>query len=723
MFSQRMYKLLFRKGLCLLLAALIISFCPLPQHPLSNLLAPETHFLAGKRSAGPIDFMLPYPTKTSLGGVIPDAEELKEALLETFLQEIESHDNSRLEQLIEQLKNVPLDPNKPNHQIYLQAGWKNIDWDQLRTDLTWGFYDLTDAIRDEVITIMVHENGSNLGFLSSKATHKKALPIYSFLSDETKIHITLGLLTSDDLLFKLQVLFNTLVKELVYSSLEKNNGVNATRLAHPITTALEPLLEPSEEESTLNSTTQKVSLLYAVEHDLTDYLKSIEPDHPLDFENDFYEKSQSLIVFLEEIKSISTLSETTLELKLNQVLAELNDVEKYELIFSLLKNKPLPFKGGTRLIQIFLENKRFFNKKLIRAVSPHFHNALLSALEKILSADIIESNNLRLIEKTDYSTCYTHKGKRLLKIANHFDAIKFFIYERNILTFINQQSDTPPYFPYFLDGLKIVRIDNQYELALEMEYIPDSYNLSQQIEKGMPLTTKTSVQLMWQFLEALAFLQKHDIVVRDIKPANFLIQYINRSGLKYRPYLIDFGMSHFQADSPFSNEAMIGTPHFNSYEEILAGPYTQKQDLYKTGLLFYYLFSRGYLPMWQHPIYGPGETAVIGEPAPSKKIPMDIFREINETETFISLKTHVSGISMQPITSIIDGMVQKKLEERPPYSSALDVMRALAPIIEQLFTPEEWKQFVAPKYANLFYNTPLSKELENKSETKFAVAI
>jgi len=102
---------------------------------------------------------------------------------------------------------------------------------------------------------------------------------------------------------------------------------------------------------------------------------------------------------------------------------------------------------------------------------------------------------------------------------------------------------------YFLcyHEVGLVKIKNDYEAYLVMEYF-QGYELFDCIvgeykeQKLPPLTNAHKKHISNELIEAVNFLQRHNLVHRDIKPENILYRY-NEDPLSSRVKLIDFGLA------------------------------------------------------------------------------------------------------------------------------------------------------------------------------------
>ncbi|MCB0016714.1 MAG: protein kinase, partial [Anaerolineales bacterium] len=110
-----------------------------------------------------------------------------------------------------------------------------------------------------------------------------------------------------------------------------------------------------------------------------------------------------------------------------------------------------------------------------------------------------------------------------------------------------------------------------------MTYLPEPLNL---LEAGQRASLETQVTLIQQLLQALAYLHRHGILHRDLKPDNIMVYH-------GQIQLLDFGLS--AADSIQSGST--GTPLYLAPELIAGGHTTIASDLFAAGILSYQLLA------------------------------------------------------------------------------------------------------------------------------------
>ena len=130
--------------------------------------------------------------------------------------------------------------------------------------------------------------------------------------------------------------------------------------------------------------------------------------------------------------------------------------------------------------------------------------------------------------------------------------------------------------------------DQQY-IYLPMEICEGGELFDKIIELGR-FSEQQASSLFLQMISAIAYLHSKEIVHRDLKPENFLF---SRKGIDSKLKLIDFGLAK-SISSDRKMTTKTGTCYYVS-PEILAGPYTEKCDIWSLGVILFMMLS-GYPP-------------------------------------------------------------------------------------------------------------------------------
>lgn len=118
-----------------------------------------------------------------------------------------------------------------------------------------------------------------------------------------------------------------------------------------------------------------------------------------------------------------------------------------------------------------------------------------------------------------------------------------------------------------------------------MEYV-DGPNLEEYIQKKSPLDLHEVIRIMDQILSAMTLAHKHNVIHRDLKPQNVLMD--KKGNIK----IADFGIAVAlnQSSITQTNSAM-GSVHYMSPEQTRGGLVTKQSDIYSLGIILYELIT------------------------------------------------------------------------------------------------------------------------------------
>lgn len=126
-------------------------------------------------------------------------------------------------------------------------------------------------------------------------------------------------------------------------------------------------------------------------------------------------------------------------------------------------------------------------------------------------------------------------------------------------------------------------------LYMVMEYI-DGLTLKEYIQQNGPIEVEEAVDIMKQIVSAIMHAHENDIVHRDIKPQNILMNGFGQAKVT------DFGIAiALSATSLTQTNSILGSVHYLSPEQARGGMATKKSDIYSIGIVFYELLT-GRLP-------------------------------------------------------------------------------------------------------------------------------
>ncbi len=209
-----------------------------------------------------------------------------------------------------------------------------------------------------------------------------------------------------------------------------------------------------------------------------------------------------------------------------------------------------------------------------------------------------------------------------------------------------------------------------YEVAerplpyLVMEFIPGE-TLQQKLDRTGPLDVPEVLRIGRQIAEGLAAAHACDLIHRDIKPGNVLLE-----GGSQKAKITDFGLARAADDASNSQSGIIaGTPMFMSPEQALGQKIDQRADLFSLGSVLYQMVSG------RPPFRAPSTLAVLKRVA--EETPRPIPEIIPETPDWLC--------------EIIAKLHAKNPDER--FQSAREVADVLADCEAQLKAHAKVKDF------------------------------
>ena len=122
-----------------------------------------------------------------------------------------------------------------------------------------------------------------------------------------------------------------------------------------------------------------------------------------------------------------------------------------------------------------------------------------------------------------------------------------------------------------------------------MEYV-DGPDLKEYIQQNYPLDLHQVINIMDQILSAVALAHKHNVIHRDLKPQNILMD--KRGNIK----IADFGIAvALNQSSVTQTNSIMGSVHYMSPEQTRGGMVTKQSDIYSLGIILYELIT-GHVP-------------------------------------------------------------------------------------------------------------------------------
>lgn len=145
------------------------------------------------------------------------------------------------------------------------------------------------------------------------------------------------------------------------------------------------------------------------------------------------------------------------------------------------------------------------------------------------------------------------------------------------------QSATSLSHPNIVNIYDVGEEDNIYYMV--MEYI-EGMTLKKYIQSNGPIAVPESIEIMQQLTSAIEHAHMNNIVHRDIKPQNILIDDYGQVKVT------DFGIAlALSATSLTQTNSVLGSVHYLSPEQARGGMATRKSDIYSLGIVFFELLT------------------------------------------------------------------------------------------------------------------------------------
>ena len=164
------------------------------------------------------------------------------------------------------------------------------------------------------------------------------------------------------------------------------------------------------------------------------------------------------------------------------------------------------------------------------------------------------------------------------------------IFEQKLINQINKEIG----IMYNINHPYSVKLYNHFEdneklyLIMELASNGNLYNFIQNNKNQKKKTKEMIKKIIIQVIEIIKYLHSLDIIYRDIKPENILLD------KDYNVKLCDYGWASYLSKGQFCS-AYCGTPEYVSPEVIKKYPYNEKVDIWGIGVLIFELVF-GYPP-------------------------------------------------------------------------------------------------------------------------------
>lgn len=196
---------------------------------------------------------------------------------------------------------------------------------------------------------------------------------------------------------------------------------------------------------------------------------------------------------------------------------------------------------------------------------------------------------------------------------------------------------------------------NEGEVAYLVMQLIDGDTLEDRLSDARPLPRQDVARIGMQIAAGLSAAHARDMVHRDIKPGNVLIEAETE-----RVKLTDFGLARATDDVKLTQTGMVtGTPLYMSPEQAVGGTADERSDLFSLGAVMYEM-ATGVSPFQAASAVGVMKRIMDEAPEPPSK---------------------VNSTISKPLSDIIMTLLSKKPEDRP--ASAASVATALAGIVTE----------------------------------------
>jgi serine/threonine protein kinase len=183
---------------------------------------------------------------------------------------------------------------------------------------------------------------------------------------------------------------------------------------------------------------------------------------------------------------------------------------------------------------------------------------------------------------------------------------------------------------------------------LVMELVEGS-SLRQIIKEQGPLNPSVATEIITQVCAALDEAHRQNIIHRDIKPDNIIINLVANV---LRVKVLDFGIARLR-DQTASNltqtGSVMGTPHYMSPEQCIGEELDNRSDIYSLGIVLYEMLC-GIVPF-----NSPTSTAVVVQHVTQTPPPLRVLN--------VSISAAVESVVLQAL--------EKRREARPQTAGAL----------------------------------------------------
>lgn len=231
--------------------------------------------------------------------------------------------------------------------------------------------------------------------------------------------------------------------------------------------------------------------------------------------------------------------------------------------------------------------------------------------------------------------------------------------------------------PHIVDVYALGEKDGYHYIA--SEYVK-GLSLKELLQAAGPLPVEIALSIADSLLQALDFVHQHDIVHRDVKPGNILLNSLGQTKLS------DFGLAYIEEEPTVTRQgSIIGTPAYMAPEQISGDKADGRSDLFALGAVLYEMLS--------------GQQAFGGE-----NYSACLYKIMNENPPLLNeVKRDIS----EDLAAWIDKIMRKTPEERwPDAGTARRHLQPLLPTKPEQVKPAGFIQPFLPDFSPRFPEAP-----------------